>query len=149
VGFSAGVALVVFVLPLGRLAFLRRRGRAVGSGRRVWRHNRLDGIDRRRARVLRGGCLRLGRIGWDVILALRLDADGFEAGAGDPERGRVVAPRGAPVLDQALGLKAAEHFVNGAALDPERIGQRQDGTVVSLRGGAEDHGLGVAELGHG
>ena len=84
-----------------------------------------------------------------MILALRLDADGFEAGAGDAQRRRVVAARGALVIDQALGLEAAEDLVDGAALDFEGLGQRQDGTVVALRGGAEDDGLGVAELGHG
>ena len=72
-----------------------------------------------------------------------------EAGAGDPERRRVVAARGALVIDQALGLEAAEDLVDGAALDLERLGQRQDRTVVALGGGAEDDGLGVAELGHG
>ena len=78
-----------------------------------------------------------------------LDADGFEAGAGDLERGRVVAARGAEVIDQALALEAAEDLGDGAALDFECLGQRQDGTVGALRGGAENDGLGIAELGHG
>ena len=62
---------------------------------------------------------------------------------------RVIAARGALVIDQALGLEAAEDLVDRTALDLERFGQRQDGTVVALGSGAEDHGLGVAELGHG
>ena len=71
-------------------------------------------------------------------VVLGLDADGLEACAGDPERRRVVAARGALVVDQALGLEAAEDLVDGAALDLERVGQRQDRTIVALRGGAED-----------
>jgi hypothetical protein len=131
---------------LARLGRIRltpgRRGRAVGSGRRGRGIHRLDtGIGRRRARVGRGRAL------WRAVLGL--DADGLEAGAGDAQRRRVVAARGAEVIDQALGLEAAEDLVDGAALDLERLGERQDGTVVALRDGAEDHGLGIAELRHG
>jgi hypothetical protein len=115
--------------PLGcRRLTLGRAGYAAGFGCRG------SGIGRRRAL-------------WGV--GLDLDAGSLEAGAGNPERRRVVAARGALVLDQALGLEAPEHLVDGAALAPERLGQRQDGTVGALRGGAEDHGLGVAELDHG
>ena len=45
------------------------------------------------------------------------------------------------MVDQALGLEAAKDPVDGAALDPERLGQGQDRAVVALRGGAEDDGL--------
>ena len=41
----------------------------------------------------------------DVALVLRLDADGLEPGAGDPQRRRVVAAPAAAVLDQALALR--------------------------------------------
>ena len=37
----------------------------------------------------------------------------------DPERRRVIAARGALVIDQALGLEAAEDLVDGTALDLE------------------------------
>ena len=53
------------------------------------------------------------------------------------------------VLDQAPGLEAAEDLADGAALDFKSLRQGQDGTVVALRGRAENDGLGVAELGHG
>jgi hypothetical protein len=53
------------------------------------------------------------------------------------------------VRNQALGFEAAEHLVDRTALDPERLGQGQDGAVVALRGSAEDDRLGIAELGHG
>ena len=49
------------------------------------------------------------------------------------------------MIDQALGLEAAEDLGDGAALELEGVGQRQGGTVVALRGGAEDHELGIAE----
>jgi hypothetical protein len=39
-----------------------------------------------------------------------------EAGAGDPERWRVVAARGSLTVDQALRPEAAEDLVDGAAL---------------------------------
>ena len=84
---------------------------------------------------------------WRVVLGL--DADGLEAGASDAQRRRVIAARGALVLDQAPGFEATKDLVHRAALDLERLGQRQDGTVVALHGGAEDDGLGIAELGHG
>jgi hypothetical protein len=53
------------------------------------------------------------------------------------------------VLDRAPGLDAAEDLADRATLDLERIGQGQDGTVVALRGGAENDGLDVAEFYHG
>jgi hypothetical protein len=53
------------------------------------------------------------------------------------------------VIDQAIRLEAAEDLVDSAALDLEGLGQRQDRTVVALRGGAEDDSLSVAELCHG
>ena len=87
----------------------------------------------RRARVGPGGGL------WRVVLGL--DADGLEAGAGDPEWRRVVAARGALVIDQALGLEAAEDLVDGAALDLEGLGQRQDRAVIALGSRTEDDGL--------
>ena len=141
VGLPAGAALLGlagFALGLAPSpAWPHRRPRSPGPGL-----DRLDsGLGRRRARVGRRRAL------WRVVLGL--DADGLEAGAGDPQRRRVVAARGALVIDQALGLEAAEDLVDRAALDLEGLGQRQDGTVVALRGGAEDHGLGIAELGHG
>jgi hypothetical protein len=71
------------------------------------------------------------------------DADGLQACAGDAPRRRVIAARRALVLDQALGLEAAEDLGEGATGQPEGLGQRQDRTVVALRGGAEDHGLRV------
>ena len=37
----------------------------------------------------------------------------------------------------------------GAALEVEGFGQRQDREVGALRGGAEDHGLGIADLAYG
>jgi hypothetical protein len=52
------------------------------------------------------------------------------------------------MIDQGLGLEAAEDLGDGAALDLESLGQRQDGTIVALGGGAEDDGLGIAELDH-
>ena len=51
--------------------------------------------------------------------------------------------------DQALVAEAVHHLGEGAALDLERLGQRQHREVGALRGGAEDHELGVAEPGHG
>jgi hypothetical protein len=62
---------------------------------------------------------------------------------------RVIAAPAAAVLDQALRLEAAEHLVDGAAPDLERLGQRQHGTVVALRGGAQDHDLAITQRGHG
>ena len=53
---------------------------------------------------------------------------------------------GVEVIDQALALEAAEDLGDGAALDFECLGQRQDGTVVALRGGAENDGLALADL---
>ena len=142
VGLSAGAALVALALPLAALPFFAGVAAPSASVAGAGGVDRLDsGIGRRRARVGRRGAL------WRVVLGL--DADGLEAGAGDPERRRVVAARGALVIDQALGLEAAEDLVDGAALDLERLGQRQDRAVVALRGGAEDDGLGIAELGHG
>ena len=73
---------------------------------------------------------------WRVVLGL--DAESIEAGAGDAQRRRVVATRGAPVIVQALGLEAVEHLVDGAALDLERVGQRQNRPVVALGRSAED-----------
>src|SRR5919106_872791 len=123
---------------LGRLALFRRLGRA---GRTRCEGGGLDsGTGRRRARVARRRAL------WRVVLGL--DADGLEAGAGDPERRRVVAARGALVVDQALGFEAAEDLVDGAALDLEALRPRQDRAIVALGSGAEDDRLGVAELRH-
>jgi hypothetical protein len=48
------------------------------------------------------------------------------------------------VIDQALAFEAAENLVDGAALELEGPGQRQDRAVVALRSGAEDHGLRIA-----
>jgi hypothetical protein len=52
------------------------------------------------------------------------------------------------VINQALGLEAAEHLVNGAALDLQVLGQRQDREVLALGRCAEDDELGIAEAGH-
>jgi hypothetical protein len=52
-----------------------------------------------------GGCRGSGIGGcalWRVVLGL--DADGHEAGAGDPERWGIVAARRAEVINKALGL---------------------------------------------
>src|SRR5919106_869896 len=69
----------LFALTLGRLAFLRRCGRAVSLGGGHWGIHRLaSGLGRRCARAARRRAL------WRVVLGL--DADGLEAGAGDPER---------------------------------------------------------------
>jgi hypothetical protein len=136
VGFSAGRSLARLGRPRPGLA-LGRRGRSVGFGRRGGGFGSLDsGIGRPRARVARRRAL------WRAVLGF--DADGLQAGAGDPQRRRVVAARGALAVDQALSLEAAKHLVDGATLDLERLRERQDGTVIALRGGAEDDGLGVA-----
>jgi hypothetical protein len=47
-----------------------------------------------------------------------------------------------------LAFEAAEDLVDGAALELERLGQRQHGTIVALRRGAEDDGLSIADLRH-
>jgi hypothetical protein len=53
------------------------------------------------------------------------------------------------MIDQALGLEAAEDLGDSAAFELEGVGQRQDREIVALRGGDEDRELGIAEPGHG
>jgi hypothetical protein len=98
------------------------------------------GLGRRRGCVgLRGARRRL--------VVLRLHADRGHALAGDHHSlGPAV---GVENPDQAAVAEAVHHLGEGAALELEAIGQGQDREVGALRGGAEDHELGVAELGHG
>ena len=51
--------------------------------------------------------------------------------------------------DQTAVAEAVHHLGKGAALELEAVRQGQDREVGALRGGAEDHELGIAELGHG
>jgi hypothetical protein len=63
-------------------------------------------------------------------MVLWLDADGLQAGAGDPERRRLVAAGPAPLDDQALPLEAGEDLLQGTTLEVD--GERQDRAVLAL-----------------
>jgi hypothetical protein len=133
VGFWARAVLVAVALPLAGLFFFAGLAATSALATGTGSVGCSFGLGQRRAL-------------WRVV---GLDTDGRETGAGDPKRRRVVAAPAAAAIDQALRLEAAEHLVDRAAPDLERLGQRQHGTVVALRGRAQDHGLGIAELGHG
>jgi hypothetical protein len=59
------------------------------------------------------------------------------------------AAAGAEHPDQAAIAEAVHHLMESTALELEAVWQGQDRKVGALRGGAEDHELGVAELWHG
>jgi hypothetical protein len=84
------------------------------------------------------------RRGSGVGLVLR-DADRRHAFAGDHD------PLGLGLddADQAAVAQALHHLGECAARELEGLGQRQNREIRALGGGAEDDGLGVAELGHG
>jgi hypothetical protein len=134
VSLVAGVAFLRVVLRLAgagaRSASVPRAG-ASTAGVALGRPR---GRDRRRGGVLvgGGGCLAV------VVLG----ADGSHALAGDdhPLRSAVATDDS----DQEPAAEAAEDLVDGAALDLERLGERQDRAVGALRGGAEDDSLGIA-----
>jgi hypothetical protein len=135
VSLVAGVAFLRVVLRLagaGRTVGLGGKGRGLDRGGVAL--GRPRGRGRRRGGVLvgGGGCLAV------VVL----DADGSHALAGDdhPLRSAVATDDS----DQGPAAEAAEDLVDGAALDLERLGERQDRAVGSLRGGAEDDSLGIA-----
>lgn len=122
-GAGGSVAPVTIAGGLGRGPFVRRVRRAHGRGVRV----------------------------------LGLDADGGEARVGGDQRNAVaiagfaphgfaLAQVGVDLLQQALGDHRADHL--GGGTTAQALGQRQGDALGSLRGGAQDQGLGVGKLGH-
>jgi hypothetical protein len=92
------------------------------------------------------------------LLRLNLDADGGKPRVGDDQGEAVtlvgLAPDGIAqlavglhLLEEAFLDQGIDHLVGRAAL--EALGQGQREAVGALRGGAEDHALGVGEFRHG
>ena len=80
------------------------------------------------------------------------DPDGRKAARGDAQRERsfalVTVPdrqcaAGWDFCDQALGQEGADHSVGGAALE---VGRKFNGAILPLRGGGQQHKLGVGEI---
>ena len=91
------------------------------------------------------------------LLALRqratlADPDGRKAALSDAQRKRSLVIVAAPdrqraarldFFDQSFGQEFVDHLLGGAALE---VGRKFNGTILALRGGGQEHKLGVGEF---